>query len=99
MLSMLLRILSAIFLVWILRRLFLLFLGKSRIGRTKGASTEGSNPMVKDPVCGMYMDSRLAIRLQRKQEDIYFCSENCKQKYLNQAAETVETPSSNDLRQ
>lgn len=54
--------------------------------------------MVKDPVCGMYMDSRLAIRLQRNRDDIYFCSETCKQKYLNRAAETVDAPSSNDVR-
>jgi len=99
MLSMLLRILSAIFLIWILRRLFVLFFGGSRTGRTRSASTEGPNPMVKDPVCGMYMDSRLAIRLQRNRDDIYFCSETCKQKYLNRAEETADAPSSNDVRE
>jgi YHS domain-containing protein len=39
---------------------------------------------VKDPVCGMYMDPRLAIRLRRQQEgDLYFCSEECRRRYLS----------------
>ena len=35
------------------------------------------NHMVKDPVCGMYMDSRLAFRLDSRKETVYFCSEKC----------------------
>jgi len=42
--------------------------------------------MVKDPVCGMYMDSRLAVRLDKEREEFFFCSEDCKKKYLNQSA-------------
>jgi len=42
--------------------------------------------MVKDPVCGMYMDSRLAVRLGNERKEFYFCSEDCKKKYLNQSA-------------
>ena len=38
--------------------------------------------MVKDPVCGMYMDSRLAVRLEGDKEVLYFCSEDCRKKYL-----------------
>ena len=98
MLALLLRIFSAIFFVWILRSLFLLFLGGPRTSRTKSTATAGTNHMVKDPVCGMYMDSRLAVRLQYKQEVLYFCSENCKRKYLDQAVETAGVASSNDMR-
>jgi YHS domain-containing protein len=39
--------------------------------------------MVKDPVCGMYMDSRLAVRMEDRKEVVYFCSEECRKKYVN----------------
>jgi YHS domain-containing protein len=42
--------------------------------------------MVKDPVCGMYMDSRLAIRLENQSEAIFFCSEECRKKFLSKSA-------------
>ena len=38
--------------------------------------------MVKDPVCGMYMDPRLAVKYEIKNGTFYFCSENCKKKFL-----------------
>jgi len=38
---------------------------------------------VKDPVCGMYMDPRLAIRLEFKNGSFYFCSDECRQKFLS----------------
>jgi len=42
--------------------------------------------MVKDPVCGMYMDSRLALRLEHQSEAIFFCSEECRKEFLNKSA-------------
>jgi hypothetical protein len=33
----------------------------------------------------MYMDSRLAIRLESGKEAVYFCSEDCKNKYLGKS--------------
>jgi YHS domain-containing protein len=45
--------------------------------------------MVKDPVCGMYMDSRLAIRVESRKEAFYFCSEECKNKYLEKSTARV----------
>ena len=38
--------------------------------------------MVKDPVCGMYMDPRLAVTLKKNNGVFYFCSEECKNKFL-----------------
>ncbi len=80
--SILLRLIILIIVLWVLRR----FLG-SLLGRPKqsaGAPDPGGRPnnMVKDPVCGMYMDSRLAVRLENRKELFYFCSEECKNKYL-----------------
>jgi YHS domain-containing protein len=68
---------------WVIRRMMNFFLGASKRNQAKDQSTGDSKHMVKDPVCGMYMDCRLAVRLDRKSEEFYFCSEECKQKYLN----------------
>jgi YHS domain-containing protein len=38
--------------------------------------------MVKDPVCGMYLDPRLAIKHSGKEGDVFFCTDDCRQKYL-----------------
>ncbi len=46
--------------------------------------------MVKDPVCGMYMDFRLAIPFENRKEAFYFCSEECKNKYLGKPTEGRE---------
>ena len=85
MLSIVIRILSAIFLVWLFRRLLGMFLGSAKANRPQSDAGAASNHMVKDPVCGMYMDSRLAVRLENRREEFYFCSEDCKNKYLNQS--------------
>jgi uncharacterized protein len=85
MLSIVIRILSAVFLIWLFRRLLGMFLGSAKANRPKGDAESASSHMVKDPVCGMYMDSRLAVRLDNNREEFYFCSEDCKNKYLNQS--------------
>ena len=76
----LLRILAFLGVLWILRRIFGV-LAKYPVTSNPGGTRPAST--VKDPVCGMYMDPRLAIRLQRNQEgDLYFCSEECRRRYL-----------------
>jgi YHS domain-containing protein len=69
-----------------LRRFLAALTGKSRKTETKSDSSIPSNHMVKDPVCGMYMDSRLAIRIENKSETFYFCSEGCKTKFIDPAS-------------
>jgi YHS domain-containing protein len=88
MLQSIFRILGAIFFVWLFRRLLVSLLGTAKKNQPTGNSTIASNQMVKDPVCGMYMDSRLAVRLESKRENFYFCSEECKNKYLSNPAGT-----------
>jgi len=36
---------------------------------------------VKDPVCGMYLDPRVAVRMDHKNGVFFFCSDACKQKF------------------
>jgi uncharacterized protein len=84
--SIIIRILSFIFVTLLFRWFF--------IGQKKSpkATETGANPgnsashMVKDPMCGMYMDARLAIRMDSRSEAVYFCSEECKTKYMDQSA-------------
>jgi uncharacterized protein len=83
--SYLLRIILILLFIWLIRRLVYAFMGTARKTPAKSNPADAKNYMVKDPVCGMYMDSRLAIRLEKGKDSVYFCSEECKKKYLNQS--------------
>lgn len=39
---------------------------------------------MKDPVCGMEVDEKNAIRVHQNGRDHYFCSSHCKEKFINQ---------------
>ena len=83
--AIILRLLAVALVVWLIRQALLSIKGFGKSDSKKSPSNETS-VMVKDPVCGMYMDSRLAVRLSRLDKDIYFCSEKCKLKYLSESA-------------
>jgi uncharacterized protein len=87
MFSILFRIFLLVFLFWLLRRFLAAFTAAPKRPEPGKNSTGSANHMVKDPVCGMYMDSRLAVRLEGREEDFYFCSEECKNKYLGKSSE------------
>ena len=38
--------------------------------------------MVKDPQCNVYFPKRKALQVTHKGETLFFCSQECKQKYL-----------------
>ncbi len=38
--------------------------------------------MVKDPQCGMYVATDLAITARSKDQTLHFCSEDCRDKFL-----------------
>lgn len=82
--SVLLRILVYIVVSWwVLRRIIGFFLRKPAKPANSGPEGTAPQDTVKDPVCGMYMDPRLAIRLTRKEGDVFFCSEECRRRYLS----------------
>jgi YHS domain-containing protein len=86
MASIIFRILLLALILWILRRVLgKIFSPPKQPGATENRA-EAPNNMVKDPVCGMYMDARLAVRLENRKEAFYFCSEECKNKYLGDTA-------------
>jgi YHS domain-containing protein len=49
----------------------------ARRQRPPDSQTNETTLTVKDPVCGMYMDPRLAIQSGGQ----YFCSEECRRRY------------------
>jgi uncharacterized protein len=54
----------------------------------KGA--EINNIMVKDPHCGVYFSKKDGVHLDMSGQDLYFCSEACKEKYLDKKAKEQE---------
>jgi uncharacterized protein len=85
MLPIVLRILFMVFGIWIFRRWLKAFQTPKGTGSPKN-DNGADKAMVKDPICGMYMDSRLAIRLEKQSEAIFFCSEECREKFLSKPA-------------
>ena len=85
--SVLLRIIAYLLIAWWVLRQILVFLMR-KPARPPSPNASGNAPAssskdtVKDPICGMYMDPRLAIRLPRKEGDVFFCSEECRERFL-----------------
>jgi len=96
MFSSIFKILVFVLVIWMLRRFLALFLGSGKRPDRRNAAKSFENYMVKDPVCGMYMDSRLAVRLEKGKESIYFCSEECKNKFLEKSPEEKSAPEANE---
>jgi YHS domain-containing protein len=86
MYALLIRFLLFIAAFFIFKRLINLFVsGNSRKPKKEAAESGASaiKDTVKDPVCGMYMDPRLAIHLENGEGSFYFCSEECRHKFLS----------------
>jgi YHS domain-containing protein len=85
MLAILARLLFILSLVMIAGRVLRVLLFGAVPSRQSRKTTPETNRsrMVRDPVCGMYLDSSLAVRVDRKPESVYFCSEDCRSKFLS----------------
>ncbi len=90
LLFLFLRMAAAVFLVYILYKVMLkgerlnLFQNfrrrsqKNRVPEEHGKLEE----MQKDPICGTYLPESQAVTLLYKREIFFFCSEECKNKFL-----------------
>jgi YHS domain-containing protein len=83
MYQVLIKLLLLLGIVWLVRRLVAVLLAPREESKGKGPTAAG-NHMVKDPVCGMYMDSRLAVRFEDKGRQLYFCSDECRTTFINE---------------
>ncbi len=74
-----------LFLIIVIYLFYLLFLRpsykpkKTRRGKTPSA---GVKRLVKDPVCGLYIEEDMAVKLYYKGQTYYFCSKECRDKFL-----------------
>lgn len=77
-------LLAAIFyLIYQLVRFFQ-SLGEAASGTgNPGSKSEKKKVMVKDEVCNTYIPEEEAIKEYREGKTIYFCSEECRQKYFD----------------
>ena len=76
------RILFFAFIIWLIRH-FLITIRDFKRTRPVKKPLEETGIMVKDPVCGIYLDQKLAVRFDERDMSVYFCSETCKSKYLS----------------
>ena len=68
---------------WISNKLFPPAASTSRSTRGRQGSTSKtlSGRTVKDPQCGMYVASTLAVKLRSDGKDYHFCSERCRDEF------------------
>lgn len=81
--SFLIRILTFLGVLWVLGKMIGFLTGKPNQSSRSKPETANPTNTVRDPVCGMYMDPRVAIRHPGKSGDLFFCSENCRNRYLD----------------
>ncbi len=63
--------------------------GAGRAGRFETPTRTITGHMVKDPQCGIYVASELALPLRTGRETLHFCSGDCRDAYLR--AHNVKT--------
>lgn len=47
------------------------------------AEPNNAEELIKDPQCGVYFPASEGVSMEVKGEKIYFCSDECKKKYLS----------------
>jgi YHS domain-containing protein len=76
--------------VWLLRRIVGWMLRDADTRSTQPAdaaetqSTGAARRLVRDPVCGMYVDETLSVPLREDGELVYFCSTACRDAYASE---------------
>ena len=62
--------------------------------KSRETTMKSSKTVTRDPVCGMEMDEKTALRAERDGKKFYFCGADCREKFLSTrpGAKTVETP-------
>lgn len=87
--SWLIKLLFFFLLVTLVQRILAKLLGRSKRGTSARRQAKSAGPRrtisgqtVKDPQCGMYVASDLAIAARPGGETVYFCSEKCRDEFL-----------------
>lgn len=83
MTSWILRLLGFLILVFLIRRVLTALFRSIRPAAEARRTITGQ--MVRDPQCGAFVDTRLALVGYSSGTSHYFCSEECKQKFTQMA--------------
>lgn len=79
----LLILIGLLYVAWRLVRSVLPTTGAAHRTVQRPGGDAGVDVMVQDPVCGVYFPKREGVVVQRNGEEIYLCSNKCKNEYLN----------------
>ena len=79
-----LKIVLYAFLAYIIFLVFRFFRALNKASKPPRASKRISGIMVKDETCNTYLPKENAIREVYKGKEYYFCSSECRQKFLEQ---------------
>ncbi|MBW1915334.1 MAG: hypothetical protein JRI86_10420 [Deltaproteobacteria bacterium] len=79
---MLFRFILIIVLIYIIGRLFRVVFGR-RKHRYRGSNGEVVDEMVQDPSCNVYVPRRGSIRRVVHGKELFFCSNECAEKYIS----------------
>ncbi|MGI8783857.1 MAG: hypothetical protein ACR2L2_09465 [Acidobacteriota bacterium] len=78
-----LRLLGFLILLFLIRRVLAALFGSLRSAGQPRRTITGQ--MVRDPQCGAFVDTRLALVDRSRGTSHYFCSEDCRQKFTQMA--------------
>jgi YHS domain-containing protein len=84
------RFLFWFFLVtWLGRKLLGWFSKPREQGRQYQPASAEPLRLVRDPVCGMHVSSKIAITLLQAGQEIHFCSMQCREHFLNSRSQAA----------
>ena len=78
------KIILYAFLAYIIFLIFRFFRALSKASKPPRATKGASGIMVKDDICNTYLPKENAIRQVYEGKEYYFCSSECRQKFLEQ---------------
>jgi uncharacterized protein len=84
MVAGILKIILYAFLAYIIFVIFRFFRALNKASKPRRDSKRASGIMVKDETCNTYLPKENAIREVYKGKEYYFCSSECRQKFLKQ---------------
>lgn len=58
--------------------------GRTTMNRTDRTPLRADDVMIQDPLCGIYFAKRDGVTLNDQGQELYFCSDACRTKYLDQ---------------
>jgi len=84
MIAGILKIIIYAFLAYVVYLLFRFFTALNKASKLPRTSKRASGLMVRDEICNTYLPKEDAVKEVYKGKEYYFCSSECRQKYLEQ---------------